>query len=97
MLSAFRTAREAYLADLRISKSQKTYEQYELVLSKFGEWLEQTYAEQTQEQITPLTITAWKQSVAERGVKQNTISIILQYSNRSFVGQSQIGFIANSP
>lgn len=73
MLSTFRTAREAYLADLRISKSQKTYEQYELVLRKFGEWLEQTAAEQMQEQITPLTITAWKQAVAERGVKQNTI------------------------
>ena len=73
MLSTFRTAREAYLADLRISKSQKTYEQYELVLRKFGEWLEQTTAEQPQEQITPLTITAWKQAVAERGVKQNTI------------------------
>ena len=58
MLSTFRTAREAYLADLRISKSQKTYEQYELVLRKFGEWLEQTAAEQPQEQITPLTITA---------------------------------------
>ena len=73
MLSTFRIAREAYLADLRISKSQKTYEQYELVLRKFDEWLEQTYVEQPQEQITPLTITAWKQAVAERGVKQNTI------------------------
>ena len=70
MLSTFRTTREAYLADLRISKSQKTYEQYELVLRKFGEWLEQTAAEQTQEQITPLTITAWKQSVAERNLHQ---------------------------
>ena len=48
MLSTFRTAREAYLADLRISKSQKTYEQYELVLRKFDEWLEQTAAEQPQ-------------------------------------------------
>ena len=73
MLSTFRTAREAYLADLRISKSKKTYEQYELVLRKFGEWLEQTAAEQPHEQITPLTITAWKQAIAERGVKQNTI------------------------
>ena len=53
MLLHFKTTRKAYLADLRISKSQKTFKQYELVLRKFGEWLEQTAAEQPQEQITP--------------------------------------------
>ena len=73
----FTKAKAAFLADLQVSsKSKNTHEKYSYVLKMFDEWLAQrelveTNTEQTE--VTPMMITEWKQALAGRGVKTNTI------------------------
>lgn len=78
LITYYETAESAFLADLRVSsKSTATYEKYSFVLRLFDEWmtanLATTSSETQSEVITPIIITQWKQALAQRGVKVNTI------------------------
>lgn len=72
-------ASTAFLADLKVSsKSVATYNQYEQVLGEFGEWLNKRAATSEQNgtadtQLTPLVISEYKQALAARDIKTNTI------------------------
>ena len=82
MTAMFDKIKAAYLSDLKISsKSAATYAQYEQVLNNFCEWLNGAdtagngtdTAEQQQSVITPLTISAYKQHLAAKGVSNNSM------------------------
>ena len=75
MTATFDKIKAAYLSDLKISsKSAATYAQYEQVLNNFCEWLNGgDNAEQQQSVITPLTISAYKQHLAAKGVSNNSM------------------------
>lgn len=77
----FNKIKAAYLSDLKISsKSAATYAQYEQVLNNFCEWLNgagnagnSTDTAEQQSIITPLTISAYKQHLAAKGVSNNSM------------------------
>ena len=78
----FDKIKAAYLSDLKISsKSAATYAQYAQVLNNFCEWLNGAgntgngtdTAEEQQSIITPLTISAYKQHLAAKGVSNNSM------------------------
>lgn len=75
----YEQASTAFLADLKVSsKSAATYNQYAQVLGEFGEWLSARAATSEQNdtaetQLMPLVISEYKQSLATRGIKTNTI------------------------
>ena len=82
MTAMFDKIKAAYLSDLKISsKSAATYAQYEQVLNNFCEWLNgedsarngTDTAEEQQSIITPLTISAYKQHLAAKGVSNNSM------------------------
>lgn len=69
----FNEIKTTYLSALKIiTTSEHTYVKYESVLNDFTACLEQHYAEQTADEITPEMILTYQKAIRERGVSINT-------------------------
>lgn len=99
----YEQASAAFLADLKVSsKSKATYNQYAQVLGVFGEWLSEKMATPEQNssantQLTPLVISEYKQALAARGIKTNTILHYLIELRSFFKWAIENGLYAEQP
>ena len=93
----YKIAEQSFLADLKASsKSAATYDKYELVLRNFGEWLK-TNASEEQQEVSPIMISKWKQSLFENGDKTNTIAHYLTVLRAFFKWSVTNGFFEQQP
>lgn len=93
----YKIAEQSFLADLKASsKSAATYDKYELVLRNFGEWLK-TNASEEQQEVSPIMISKWKQSLFENGNKQNTIAHYLTVLRSFFKWSVTNGLLSEQP